>query len=91
MYLALRPKPPLLRAIGESVARCRCADESGGVDGGGYVAVHIRRTDYTTTFGESTPDRAFDLFLDLHGHLVLLFLGFHDHLYLHFLETFRCF
>jgi hypothetical protein len=49
MYLLLRPKPPILRAIAGTLARCR--------DGarGEYAAVHIRRTDFTTTFGLKVP------------------------------------
>ena len=63
MYNILRPKPAVLCAIGETVRRCRAADASGC---GRYLAMHIRRTDYTTTFGESTPDGSFERFLQTH-------------------------
>lgn len=58
MYLDLVPKPPLQRAIAETVSACSLH--------GAFAAVHIRRTDYTTTFGLSTPDVTFERFIDGH-------------------------
>ena len=61
MYSLLRPKPSILRAIEDAIARCK-----DGSDDGRFLAMHIRRTDYTTTFGLSTPDHAFENFLEMH-------------------------
>ena len=61
MYSLLRPKPSILRSIEDAIARCK-----DGSDDGRFLAMHIRRTDYTTTFGLSTPDHAFENFLEMH-------------------------
>lgn len=53
MYGHLRPRPRIARAIAENLERC----------GTHFAAVHIRRTDYTTTFGLSTADGDFSRFL----------------------------
>lgn len=61
MYLQLRPRPAILRAIAETILRCR------GPEGdGAFVATHIRRTDFAMLFGLSVADHDFERFVNRH-------------------------
>jgi hypothetical protein len=59
MFSKLQPRAHLERAVNEMLLRC------GGARS--FVAVHVRRTDFVSNWGVSTPDDEFFRFADVHA------------------------